>query len=210
MYGVFRHPRRLQTKGSWISRIHSPKNNRKHTTAGLLYFYRTSNKSIMQTQTASTRTQGLLSLFDYQTGLFAKALEGISEEDMHNRLNTEANHPAWLAGSLVQQRFMMTSETGTGMKQTGEELFQNHKGLQEGAKYPSTAEYIKDWERITPEAREALATIDDQKLDSEINMGEFKWTYYEMICFTIYREASIIGQLALWRRLLGYPALKYD
>jgi hypothetical protein len=164
----------------------------------------------MQTQTSSNRTIGLLTLFDYQTDFFAKALDGISEEDMHNRLNTQANHPAWLAGSLVQQRFLMASETSTGLRQTGEELFKNHQGIQAGVKYPTIAEYIRDWERITPEARKALVTIDDKKLDSEIDMGGMKMTYYEMICFSIYREASIIGQLALWRRLLGYPALKYD
>ena len=164
----------------------------------------------MQTQTASNRTIGLLSLFDYQTKFFPRALEGMSEEDMHNRLNTQANHPAWLAGSLVQQRFRMASETGTGLKQTDEELFKNNKGIQAGVQYPTRDQYLKDWERITPEARNALVIIDDKKLDSEIDMGGMKMTYYELICFTIYREASIIGQLALWRRLLGYPALKYD
>ena len=132
------------------------------------------------------------------------------EEDMHNRLNTQANHPAWLAGSLVAQRFMMASETGTGLRQNGEELFKNNKGIQDGVQYPTSAEYRSDWEKITPQAREALVTLDDKKLDSEIDMGGMKMTYYEMICFSIYREASIIGQLALWRRLLGYPALKYD
>jgi hypothetical protein len=161
-------------------------------------------------QTASTRTQALLALFDYQTSFFPKALEGISEEDMHNRLNTQANHPAWLAGSLVQQRFMMASETGTGLRQTGEDLFRNNNGIQADVQYPAVAEYLDDWQRITLEAREALVSISDQKLDSEIDMGGMKMTYYEMICFSIYREASIIGQLALWRRLLGYPALKYD
>ncbi|MDB5202747.1 MAG: hypothetical protein JWQ27_2156 [Ferruginibacter sp.] len=163
----------------------------------------------MTTTTTSTRSQGLLSLFDLQTGLFAKALEGMSEKDMQNRLNTEANHPAWLAGTLVQQRFRMAAETGSGMKQTKEELFVGNKGIEPGAGYPTIAEYLSDWNRISPEAREALVKIDDQKLDSEIDMGPFKMSYYEMICFTIYREASIIGQLALWRRLLGYPALKY-
>ena len=164
----------------------------------------------MKTQTASNRTSALLSLFDYQTTFFPRALEGISEEDMHNRLNTQANHPAWLAGSLVAQRFMMASETGTGLRQKGEEHFKNNKGIQNGLQYPTRAEYTSDWEKITPQAREALVTIDDKKLDSEIDMGGMKMTYYEMICFSIYREASIIGQLALWRRLLGYPALKYD
>ena len=165
---------------------------------------------IMNTQTASHRTSALLTLFDYHTDFFPRALVGISEEDMHNRLNTEANHPAWLAGSLVQQRFLMASETGSGLQQTGEELFKNHKGIQPGAKYPTIAEYTSDWQKITPEAREALITIDDAKLDSEIDMGGMKMTYYELITFTIYREANMIGQLALWRRLLGYPALKYD
>jgi hypothetical protein len=164
----------------------------------------------METKTASNRTIALLTLFDYQTGFFTKALDGISEEDMYNRLNTEANHPAWLTGSLVQQRFMMANETGSGLVQTGDELFKNNQGIKAGVEYPTIAEYKRDWERITPEARQALVMIDDQKLDSIIDMGGMKMSYYELICYTIYREASIIGQLALWRRLLGYPALKYD
>ena len=164
----------------------------------------------METQTASRRTQGLLSLFDYHTSFYPKALVGLSEDDMHNRLNTQANHPAWLAGSLVQQRYLMASETNKDLKQTGEDLFKNNKGIQDGVKYPGNAEYLKDWERITPFAREALVKIDDKKLDSEIDMGGMKMTYYELISFTMYREASMIGMLALWRRLLGHPALKYD
>ncbi|MFL5774296.1 MAG: DinB family protein [Flavisolibacter sp.] len=164
----------------------------------------------MEKKTTSIRTIGFLTLFDYHTQFFKKALAGISEEDMLNRLNTEANHPAWIAGSLVQQRFRMTSETGTGMKQTNEELFLNNKGIQANMKYPGVDVYLKDWDRITPEARYALTAIDDAKLDSQIEMGGMKMTYYELISFTIYREANMIGQLALWRRLLGYPALKYD
>ncbi len=74
----------------------------------------------MKTQTASTRTQGFLTLFDYHTGFFARALDGISKEDMHNRLKTAANHPAWIAGALVNQRFMMATDTVTGQKKTGD------------------------------------------------------------------------------------------
>lgn len=164
----------------------------------------------MEKKTASTRMQGILDLFDMQTTFFAKAIEGISETDMHNRLNTQANHMAWLTGSLVQQRLSMTKETSPGLTQAGEELFANNKGIQEGAKYPENSEYLQDWEKISPVARQVIVDIDDEKLDSEIDMGFMKMSYYDLITFTIYREASIIGQLALWRRLLGYPALKYD
>lgn len=96
------------------------------------------------------------------------------------------------------------------MHQIGEELFEGNKGIQEDAKYPTLAEYIRDWQRISPLARKALVDIDDQKLDSLFDMGFMKLTYFELITFTMYREASVIGQLALWRRLLDYPGLKYD
>jgi hypothetical protein len=60
--------------------------------------------------------------------------------------------------------------------------------------YPTLAEYLKDWEKISPVAREVLADMDDQKLDSIFDMGFMKMTYYELLSFTIYREASIIGK----------------
>ncbi|MHA4846272.1 DinB family protein [Flavitalea antarctica] len=169
-------------------------------------------KTVKQTENKalSRRMEGLVTLFDLHTPLLSRALEGISAEDCHNRLGTKANHMAWLAGALVLQRFEMAKETSPGLHQTGEELFSDYKGIQDNAKYPSSEEYVKDWDMVSPHAREALVIIDDEKLDSEIDMGGMKMTYYDMISFTIYREASMIGQLALWRRLLGYPALRYD
>ena len=164
----------------------------------------------METKTASTRTEGLLALFDMHTTYFARAIDGISEEDAYNRLNTKANHIAWLAGSLVAQRYEMVQETHPGMKQYGHELFKDNKGIQDGVKYPTLAQYLEDWQKISPVAREVLVNSGDEKLDSIIDMGFMKMSYYELITFTIYREANMIGQLALWRRLLDYPALRYD
>lgn len=163
----------------------------------------------MATKTNSTHTQALLTLFDLQTGFFGRALDDVSADDLHQRLNTQANHMAWLAGSLVAQRYLMASEIRPDLKQTRADLFDNHKSIQADVRYPSPDEYLADWDRITPYARQALVAIDDARLDSDIDMGGMVMTWYDMICFSIYREASIIGQLALWRRLLNYPALKY-
>jgi hypothetical protein len=164
----------------------------------------------MEISTASTRMQGLITLYDMQTAFFEKAITGVSETDMHNRLGTKANHMAWLSGALVEQRYHLVKETHPGLKQTRDELFKDNKGIQEGLTYPSNQDYIQDWDRVSPVAREVLVSATDEQLDSEIDMGFMKMSYYELISFTIYREASIIGQLALWRRLLDYPALKYD
>lgn len=164
----------------------------------------------METKTASTRVEGLLPLFDMHTTFFVRALEGISDEDMYQRLNTKANHMAWLTGALVGQRYYMIQDTHPELKQVGHDLFKDNKGIQEDARYPTIAEYLQDWERVSPIARQALISVDDQKLDSIIDMGFMKLSLYEMTSFTVYREASMIGQLALWRRLLGYPAMRYD
>ena len=158
----------------------------------------------------SSRLYSFLVLYDMQTTFFISVLDGVSDEDTHNRLNTEANHIAWLAGSLLEQRFEIANELGIDEHQEGYELFRDHQGIQKDATYPHLEVYKKDWEKITPILRNALAEATEDQLNKEIEMAPGqKMTFYDLLGFFIYREANIIGQLALWRRLLGYEAMKY-
>lgn len=164
----------------------------------------------MQTQPVSNRLYSFLVLYDMHTTFFHKVLDGLRDEDRHNRLNTKANHIAWLAGSLVEQRFEMANMLGVPGKQQAHELFKENKGILDGVEYPSLEQYKKDWDAITPELRKAFEAVSDEKLDKKFEMMPgYKISYYELISFVIYREANCIGQLALWRRLLGYEAMKY-
>ena len=149
-------------------------------------------------------------LFDLHSGLFPKAIADISDDDAHIRLNTKANHMAWLTGSLVQERFELARELGVDKKQSADELFSNHKGIQDGARYPALALLQKDWEIITPLLREVLANVTDERLDKPFEMPDMQMSFYDLIIFMTYREANCIGQLALWRRLLNYDPIKYD
>lgn len=152
----------------------------------------------------------LIVLYDMHTTFFSKALDGISDKDAHNRLNTKANHIAWLTGSLVQQRYEIAKNLGIDRKQAAHELFKDNKGIQDNITYPPLAEFKKDWKSITPVLRDALVNVSDEKLDESFEMMPgMKMTYFDLITFSIYREANIIGQIALWRRLLGYEAMKY-
>ncbi|MBC8045458.1 MAG: DinB family protein [Fimbriimonadaceae bacterium] len=165
----------------------------------------------MQTKTTSNRMYSLLVLCDMHTKYFANVTENISDKDTHNRLNTKANHIAWLTGSLVEQRHEVANALGVKKQQTAHDLFKDGKGIQDATTYPSLAEFKKDWENITPILRDALVSVSDEKLDESFEMMPgFKMTYFELITFIIYREANIIGQIALWRRLLGYEAMKYQ
>ena len=164
----------------------------------------------MNTKPASSRMFSLIVLYDMHTKFFASVLEGISDKDTHDRLNTKANHIAWLTGSLVEQRFEIANYLGSDAKQEAHELFKDNKGIQDGVTYPPLASFTNDWEKITPVLKDILMKVTDEKLDESFEMMPgMKMTYYELMTFIIYREANCIGQIALWRRLLGYEAMKY-
>ena len=121
-----------------------------------------------------------------------------------------ANHVAWLAGSLTEQRYELANYLGVAGNQVAQELFKNNQGIKDGITYPSLSSFKNDWEKISPQLREALVKVTDEKLDEQFEMMPgMKMTYYELTSFISYREANCIGQIALWRRFLGYEAIKY-
>ena len=198
--------------------------------AGNLQSLFISNKFNMETKTAgnapaqtekipvkSNRMYALIVLYDMHTKFFANVLDGISDKDTHTRLNTKANHIAWLTGTLVHERFELVKAFGKNPDNSNmenpksKELFKDHKGIQDNVIYPTLAEFKKDWETISPVLRKILINASDEQLDSLFEMmpGEVM-TNFDLISFMIYREANCIGQIALWRRLLGYEAMKYQ
>ncbi|MEO6454051.1 MAG: DinB family protein [Ginsengibacter sp.] len=164
----------------------------------------------MQTKPTSNRMFSHLVLYDMHTKFLYAALDSIKDEDAHNRLKTKANHIAWLAGSIVQQRFEVAQLFGATQISASDEFFKNNKGIQDNITYPPLKQFLQDWESITPVLREIFMNLPDTKLDEIYEMmPQMKMPYFDFISFVIYREASIIGQLALWRRFLGYEAMKY-
>ena len=163
----------------------------------------------MKTQTISNRMYSLIVLYDMHTSFFARAIDGISDEGAHNRFNTKANHITWLTGSLVQERYELANELGIDQNQTANELFKDHQGIRDGIKYPSLASFKKDWDIISPLLRDALVNVSDERLEKPFEMPGEAMSFYDLIAFITYREANCIGQIALWRRLLGYDAMKY-
>lgn len=152
---------------------------------------------------------GLMVLFDMHTKFYHQAIAGIAEEDALKRLNTKANHVAWLAGSLVQERFELAKILGQELKSASEALFADHQGIKDNVKYPSLKTYANDWDKITPILRKALTNATDETLDRVLTFPEMSFPVYEMVAFDMYREANCIGQIALWRRLLGYNPINY-
>ena len=69
----------------------------------------------MEVKTTSIRKHGLLVLFDLHTNFYHSAIAGITDGDAANRLTTKANHVAWLAGSLVEERYELAKIFGKNL-----------------------------------------------------------------------------------------------
>lgn len=152
-------------------------------------------------------------LYDMQTKFFMNALEGISDKDAHSRFDTKANHISWLAGSLVQQRYELAElldKSDKPYKQKADDFFKDNQGIKDGINYPSLDQFKKDWETISPILRELLLNADDAQLDNPFEMPGEKMSVFDLMSFISYREANCIGQIALWRRILGYDPMKYN
>lgn len=169
--------------------------------------------SIMETmEEKKTALKYFMVLFDGHTKFFYNSLEGISDEDANNRLGTKANHMAWIAGSLVYERYELARLLGSSVNYTPNDLFVNHKGIQDNAVYPTLAEYRRDWEKLTPVLKTAIFDLSEDQLNGPdpFDMPGGDYTLFEAFTFCLERETYCIGQLGLYRRLLGYPAMKWD
>lgn len=163
----------------------------------------------MEIQPVSQRMYALMILFDMHSTYFINAIAGISDSDAAKRLDTKANHIQWIAGSVVQERFELANLLGHDLKAEAQHLFTNHQGIKDDVEYPSLSTYRADWSKITPILRKSLMEVDDAKLNVVIDFPEMSFPLYDMCSFNTYREASCIGQIALWRRLLGYGPMQY-
>ena len=156
-------------------------------------------------------TDTLLMLYDYHSKLYLNAIDGISDQDSRNRLNTKANHIGWIAGSVVHERFQLANFLGIELKQTSHELFKDHKGIQDHITYPSLDEYRNDWKKITPALRKAILELTPEQLDGKDPYGmPGIETLFDAMVAIVDRESYCIGQIGLYRRLLGYEAMKYE
>ncbi len=167
----------------------------------------------MKTKTAKkNQMEVIIGLYDWHTKLFGNVIAGVSDKDANNRLGTKANHVAWLTGSLVYERYQLAKFAGKELQQTSHELFEGHKGIQDNVTYPSFAELKKDWETVSPVLKTALENLSEEQLQSPdpYGMPGENLIFFDSISGCIDRESYCIGQIGLYRRLLGYDAMKYN
>ena len=159
----------------------------------------------------SNSIKHLIDQFNLQTRLFNNVTIGIGDDDAQKQLNSNTNHIAWLTGHIVSTRFGLAKGLGLPVQEPFPELFENQKGLDKQAKYPSMQELTKDWNSLAEKIGNVLNSLTEEALQSKmprtVPTGD---TLGDLICFLMHHEAYTIGQLGISRRFFGLEAMKYN
>jgi len=164
------------------------------------------------------RISSIIKQLDFNLAYARALVDGVPEEQMAvTPSDGLENHPAFTVGHLVSGSAGIAEDLGAEfeMPDGWAELFLR-KGPgdprmpeSDTSKYPSKEELLNEFERQHEKVKALLSKTSDEDLEKEL-----KWrfsshmpTLYDMLIFMcVNHEAMHLGQMAAWRRAMGYPS----
>ncbi|MFD1770319.1 DinB family protein [Sphingobacterium suaedae] len=145
---------------------------------------------------------------------FIHVLEGISEQDAQKRIDDRTNHILWMVGNFVNMRYALAWSLGLSDVDPHQDLFYMGKALDTSYTYPTLTGLLQNFHTISPKVYQRLAEVTDAELAEPLEIGMhipfIEETRLSFVGMCIGREDYLLGQLALMRRILDYPAMNYD
>lgn len=158
--------------------------------------------------------QSVLNTFAFDLNYLKMLVEDIPEEQMCDQLAGLENHPAWSIGHLAAGcQFCIRLMGGQSSLPAGwAELFgRGSKPVADRSKYPAKAELMAELDRSHQQAAQVVAAADESKLAEETPDPEFRQvapTLSDVVVFVLINHtATHLGQIAMWRRAKGLPAV---
>lgn len=155
----------------------------------------------------------LRSLLMLNTKLWLNCLEGVTDEAAWSRSNTPINNAGFIALHLIDARFFMADLLGLEAANPYAEAL---------AEVRSPADLPEAYQPSLDELRRVWQEVSDVLLDGVPTVEEAVWrrtspqrfpvedpSVLGGMHFLVNHESYHIGQLALLRKYLGLPAMKY-
>ena len=149
-------------------------------------------------------------LYKLDTKLVKKALDGVSDADLHKRINDSGTSLHWIAGHIVASRDYVGKVIDAGSVFKHNELFQgNGKDLNDPSAYPPIEEISKAFDSVSRKLIKRLGTLKEKDINKKT---KDKWpqggnTVLDGISFMAWHEGWHLGQMGYLRKRLGYKAL---
>jgi hypothetical protein len=161
------------------------------------------------TATESPLVTPIRKIYLTNEGLTAKALGGLTFEQLTYRL-TENNSPMiWIAAHIVQSRAFVLKLTGESFDTRWGSLFARGAAVPEPAAYPPVSEIAGRMAEVSAQLYATLSSLSPEQLAVPapgVNFPNAE-TLLEQVGFLALHESYHVGQLAYIRKSLGFPGL---
>jgi hypothetical protein len=150
--------------------------------------------------------------FRMNTRLFANCLDGVADEGAILRPNDRTNSLAFIACHLVDSRHYLTRFLGLTESNPLEAVLRDAASIDDVGDLPSLEEIRNAWRPISRALDACLLSMGEEELmaPSPQRFPVDDPSVFGAIGFLLQHESYHIGQLALLRKYLGYPAMKYS
>ena len=144
------------------------------------------------------------------TDLLLNCLAEVTEEAANRRLTPSSNSIAFLVAHLVDSRHYLAQTLGVPLPNRLAPVLAGAKSLDDIAALPPLAELVACWEAISAHLAVQIERLDTPALAASAGpVPGGDGTVLANLAFLAQHDAYHLGQVALLRRQLGYPAMSY-
>ena len=158
----------------------------------------------MTTTTGNPVTRPLAVIFSVNDGFIARAIEGLSEDDLWHRPSPDNNPMFWLLGHIVHTRGSVLRLLGDSFRTGWGDVFQRGSTVRKPSDYPSLDQIEIFRKETASRLASRLASVTDEQLAAE---ATYKLpgcsVLADQIGFLALHESYHVGQLAYIRKMLG-------
>ena len=150
-------------------------------------------------------------LYALSVQLFDNVTYDLSEDDARRRLSDDTNSPQWIAGHVLDIQYNLAMLTGAAADNPYAAYFAYGKPFDGSADYPTLERMRADFAALAPQIEAAIRQLPAEVLDgdSPIPIPFKQQTIRGVLAFQMHHLGYEIGQLGLYRRFLGKPAMQY-
>lgn len=153
----------------------------------------------------------LTEILRLNTELFVHCIVDLSEEDALRRPLPAANHIAFIAVHVIDARFFLRKLLGHEITNPLTDVLSHVNRVEEAIHLPCLDELRNLWDRVSRDLQDCLESVPADLLEG---MSPHAFPVKDAsllggIAFLVQHESYHIGQMALLRKGLGYPAMSY-
>jgi len=159
----------------------------------------------------NNKYEPIISIYKTNSKLFINSFDTVTEANAIKRPNKKTNSMIFIALHILDARFFILNQIGLSAKNPFEKYIDWVKAIDEIKIYPKLRDVLSTWKRVDKIFIDELNRLTPKRWNSDL---QYRFPngnkIISMVSFLAEHEAYHVGQLALIRKFLGYPATSYE